>query len=168
QQAWNGGAQDALRRLIELLVADKKFDELAKLDNFQNARTRRILAETFLQAGQNALSQQFVEKAAEIDADTLEATNWQAQMYVRLKQGAKAESILKAYADRHKTELDPWLSLLTIQAVHKKPEAIKATLAEIKANVKADNPKLLDARCARAVGDVSAAANAYRAAVESF
>jgi tetratricopeptide (TPR) repeat protein len=159
------GAPDATKRLIELLLVAKKYDELEALAGPRDPRFRRLLAEAFFQVGQPDRSLRQVELSAESDADTLEARSWQAQMFERLKLPARAEAAYRGLAARRPSELDPWLSLLSCQALHKDTAGIKATLGEIKANVKADDPDLLAARCARAVGDPAAAEKAYRAAL---
>jgi predicted Zn-dependent protease len=159
------GAADATKRLLELLLTSKKYDDLESLAGPRDPRFRRLLAEAFFQVGQPERSLAQVKLSAESDVDTLEARTWQAQMYERLKLPAQAEAALRGLASRRPSELDPWLALLSFQALHKDAAGIKATLGEIKANVKADDPDLLEARCARAVGDAAAAEKAYRASL---
>jgi cellulose synthase operon protein C len=158
------GHPAALTRLVELLTQHGRKEELDKLRQ-SDARNQvdRIEALTFLRLGDREEAANIVEQSLQAPSQT---DSWQAGMLDLLGTGEKAESALRRMAEQQPESLLPWLRLLRFQATHDRPQAISATLAQVKKSIKTNRPELLEAQCRWAANDRAAADQAFATALE--
>jgi tetratricopeptide (TPR) repeat protein len=162
RNAWDRGEQDALPRLVELLFRRKQFDEIAKLEgDVTGSQLDRLSADLALRAGDADQADRFIEQAIKAQPEAAGPRTWRARLLIESGRYEDAEAALRALAESQPRNIEYWLSLLRFQSSRKRTEAAASTAAEIRERFDAEDPGLLEARCAWAVGDRARADRAF-------
>jgi tetratricopeptide (TPR) repeat protein len=163
ERSWERGVEAALPKLIELLSRTKRYDSLNRLraSASRNTQLDLLSAQAFLRVGDRTQARNIADQVARDLPASVEVASWQARMLNHLGQIDDAETVLRAMAERQPGVLEPWLSLISSQASHKKTRAVAQTIARVKAEVKFDPPALVEARCLWAAGDIPGADKAF-------
>jgi tetratricopeptide (TPR) repeat protein len=162
RKAWDRGEQDALPRLVELLFRRKQFDEIAELEgDVTGSQLDRLSADLALRAGDADQANRFIERAIKAQPEAAGPQAWRARLLVESGRYKDAEAALRALAESQPKSIEYWMSLLRYQASRQRTEAAASTAAEIRERFDAEDPGLLEARCAWAVGDRARADRAF-------
>ena len=170
RRAWDRGLEDALPRLIALLVRHRRVDDLAALrrDRADDPRLERLLAQAARQLGDARSVEALLGASGPDRAAIPEAQVDRAQALAAAGKVAEAEAILLARAEGSGGAEAPWLDLLRFRAQHDRDDAVAATIQTIKSKVKSRRPEVLEAGCLGIVGDRAGADRAIAAALKSY
>jgi cellulose synthase operon protein C len=169
RHASDHGVQGARDRLVALLIQQKRFDELSKLQESEpTAGIDRLSAELALSAGNAPLAAELARKAGEAQPGQVETGFWMAGMLDRLGKPEEAEAKLRALAERRPEQLDPWLLLLQYQVAHNRTRQAHETVQQIKDRVVNTQPEVLAARCSALLGDQAAADRSFGDALRKY
>ena len=158
RRAWDRGTTSALPKLVELLVRNRKFDDLAGLKlNAQALGLDQLSAVVSLRAGDFESGSRFAEMAVKESDNAPGTRSWQAKVLEAIGRPDRAEPVLLAVAEQTPTEIEPWLELIRNQASRGKVREASATVERAKGLIKADDRALMEARLRWAANDRPAA-----------
>ena len=162
RRAWQAGIGVALPRLIDLLVRNRRIDDLAKLrQSGPDGRIDAFLTRSFSQiAGAPGLDQLLAATDPDSDASFEARTAWVGLLTAAGKLD-EVEAKLAALANETPSREAPWMDLLRFRAEHGRLGDLAATIDRIKAGVKSSAPEVLEARCRWIVGDRSGSDRAF-------
>lgn len=158
----------ALRPLVVLLTREKRDADLERLRRREVLSTdmQKLSAELTLKMGETDRAEQMIEQLVQGNPQSLDLRAWQAKLLNTMGRGEAAEESIQFLIRQKPDEPGPWLQLLMLQVARKQIDAANATVEQIRARVKTDNPELLWALCYRVVGNGKKADEAFQAALQ--
>jgi tetratricopeptide (TPR) repeat protein len=167
RRAWERGADTALPRLVNLLTRLGKTDELAKLKETVSAsRLDRLSTLALLNQGDANTAARVLTQSPASEVETPGSLLWRASMLATLGKTQESEAILKTMAEKRPNDLEARLRLVRAQSLRGDVKEVTTSIERIRADFKAENPDLIEARCRWAANDISRADAAFKTALE--
>ena len=165
-----GDSAAALGRLADLLARRNGPDDRDRLRRLADSTDRadRLLAEASYRIGDAERVRQLAAEVIRGTPGSLEARVWQARLLNGLGAGREAEEALRGLIRRQPEELGPRLALLFFQVSQGRDADARATIDQVRTEVRATRPEFLWAQCYRIARDLPRAEELFREALRKW